>query len=374
MKPTPLSLTRKLLSFDTTNPPGNERGCARYLAGLLENVGFEIRCYEFADKRSTLIARLAGAADQLPICFTGHMDTVPLGPTAWTKDAFAGETDGDRLFGRGTSDMKSGVAAITLMALRLAKMSRRRAGMTLILTAGEETTCEGAAHVAALPGVIGAAGAIIAGEPTANAPWIAHKGCVRYEIKIKGVAAHASMPEEGVNAIHKAAGVIEKLRSFHFELPPHPILGKPTLAVTKMRAGTAINIIPDEAMIGVDIRTLPGQTEEDVRRQLEAALGAEVELGILNSAESVGTDADHPFVLEAFDTVRRLTGIRPLPAGAAYFTDCSVLTPAYGNPPTIILGPGEPEMAHKTDEYCYGSKIDLAVEAYWEIARNWCGI
>jgi succinyl-diaminopimelate desuccinylase len=69
-----------------------------------------------------------------------------------------------------------------------------------------------------------------------------------------------------------------------------------------------------------------------------------------------------------------LSGKRPMAAGAAYFTYCSVLTPAFGNPPTIILGPGEPEMAHKTDEFCYLSKIELAVEAYTEISRQWCGI
>jgi succinyl-diaminopimelate desuccinylase len=141
-----------------------------------------------------------------------------------------------------------------------------------------------------------------------------------------------------------------------------------------MTAGTAINIIPEEATIGVDIRTIPGQSEESVRRKLEATLGAEVEVRRLNSAASVGTDEADPFVREVFAVTHRLSKIPPRPAGATYFTDCSVLTRAYGTPPTVILGPGEPEMAHKTDEYCYISKLELAVEAYWEIARKWCGI
>ena len=113
----------------------------QYLGTMLEEVGFEVRYHEFADKRSTLVARFAGADEKLPICFTGHLDTVPLGVSPWAKDAFAGETDGDKLYGRGTSDMKSGVAAMTVMALRLAKIPHRRAGITLIFTAGEETTC-----------------------------------------------------------------------------------------------------------------------------------------------------------------------------------------------------------------------------------------
>jgi succinyl-diaminopimelate desuccinylase len=368
------SLTRKLLSFNTINPPGNERDCAYYLGKLLEEAGCEVRCYEFAEKRSTLIARLAGGSDKWALCFTGHLDTVPLGTTAWTRDAFAGETDGDKLFGRGTSDMKSGVAAIMLMALRLARFPARQAGLTIIFTAGEETTCEGAAHIAGLPGVLGEAGAIVAGEPTANAPWIAHKGCVRYALKTKGVAAHASMPEKGVNAIYKAAGVIGRLEAFEFDLPPHPFLGEPTLAVTTISAGTAINMIPEEARLCVDIRTLPGQTEESVRRRLEAVLGTEIELEKLDSAASVGTAADNEWIQTVFGVTERLTGERPVPAGAAYFTDCSILTPAYGNPPTIILGPGEPDMAHKIDEFCHVSKIDFAAEAYTEIAKKWCGV
>jgi succinyl-diaminopimelate desuccinylase len=212
-----VGLTRKLLSLDTINPPGDERECARVLGGILEGAGFHVAYYEFADKRATLIATLAGVSEKLPICFTGHLDTVPLGSTPWRRDAFAGETDGDKLFGRGTSDMKSGVAAITLMALRVARLPYRKAGMTIIFTAGEETTCEGAAHIARLPGVLGE-------------------------------------------------------------------------------------------------------------------------------------------------------------AGAPYFTDCSILTPAYRNPPTVILGPGEPEMAHQTEEFCYLSKLQLAVEIYSEIAGVWCEI
>jgi succinyl-diaminopimelate desuccinylase len=269
--------------------------------------------------------------------------------------------------------MKSGVAAIVLMALSLAKIAGRKVGVTLILTAGEETTCEGAAYIAGIPAALGNVGAIVAGEPTANAPWIAHKGCVRYAIKTKGIAAHASMPDKGVNAIYKAVEVIRKLQNFDFGLPPHPILGQPTLAVTTMAAGTAINIIPEETTIGVDIRTIPEQKEQDVRRKLEGALGTDVELLKLNSAASVGTDLNDSWVQVVFEIMEQLTGTRPAPAGATYFTDCSVLTPAYGNPPTIILGPGEPELAHKTDEFCYLSKIELAVEAYTQIARRWCG-
>jgi len=368
------SLTRKLLSFNTVNPPGDERDCAHFVGQLLEAAGYETNYYEFADKRATLIAMIGGSSDKLPLCFTGHLDTVPLGLAPWARDPLAGESDGDKLFGRGSSDMKSGVAAMVVMALRVAKLPARKSGLILVLTAGEETTCEGAQYVAGLDGVLGRAGAIVVGEPTANAPLIAHKGCVRYAIKFTGVAAHGSMPEQGVNAIYRAAGAVRQLADFDFAVPTHPFLGKPTLAVTMINGGTAINMIPAQATISLDIRILPGQTELEIRHKLTAALGADAELQLIHGAASVGTDANHEWVQQVFAIMHGLTGTRPVPAGATYFTDCSVLTPAYGNPPTIILGPGEPEMAHKTDEFCYLSKIEVAGEAYLAIAKEWCAL
>jgi len=372
MLPRVISLTSKLLSFRTVNPPGDEQESARYVGALLQDAGFTTGEYEFADKRTTLIATLSGSGDKLPICFLGHLDTVPLGSKAWDRDPFNGEIDGNKLYGRGASDMKSGVAAMTVMALRLAQIRHRRAEIKLILTAGEETCCQGAAHVAGLGDAIGQAGAIIVGEPTANDPWVGHKGCVRYSLITKGVAAHASMPEGGINAIYKAAEVVQKLKGFSFSEPHHPFLGAPTLTVSTIAGGIAINVVPDETTLGVDIRTLPAQEEDKIRTQLVALLGPEVTIKKLNDAPGISTDPEHPWVQQVYDIMEKLSDQRAKPAGAPYFTDASVLTSACGNPPTIILGPGEPQMAHKTDEYCCLFKVELALEAYTEIAKNWC--
>ena len=162
---TPLDLTRSLLAFNTINPPGQEQESAKYLSSLLESTGFQIRCYEFAPQRTTVIARLSGESDCPPLCFTGHVDTVPLGATQWHKDPFAGEIEGDKVYGRGSTDMKSGVAAMVIAAMRLAQRPTMKAGLTLVLTAGEETCCQGAYHLASLDNVLGRAGAIVVGEP-----------------------------------------------------------------------------------------------------------------------------------------------------------------------------------------------------------------
>src|SRR5258708_19925664 len=113
-------LPRSLLRFDTVSPRGRGRDCARHIGALLEPWGFRVAYHEFEEARTSVIARAGGADSKPPLCLTGHIDTVPLGARAWSRDPFTGETDGDRLYGRGSSDMKAGVAAILLPAPALA--------------------------------------------------------------------------------------------------------------------------------------------------------------------------------------------------------------------------------------------------------------
>ena len=250
----PVSLTRSLLAFDTINPPGDERTCAHYVGGFLEESGFHVDYHEFGTQRTSLVARLVGSGAKSPICFTGHLDTVPLGKMNWSMDPFAGEMDGNRFYGRGTSDMKAAIAGILLMGRRLSELKRRVADIVLVLTAGEETGCQGSRYLAGLGGeVLGEAGAIVVGEPTANQPLIGHKGVARYEIMTAGITAHASMPEQGENAIHKVAEVVQRLQSFNFGVDPHDILGAPTLNIGTITGGININSVPDQARIGIDI-------------------------------------------------------------------------------------------------------------------------
>ena len=369
----PLSLTRKLLAFNTINPPGQEYHCVKYLGKILENGGFKTNFYEFEEGRKNLIARLEGRGNKLPICFTGHIDTVPLGAAQWSKDPFKGEIEGDKVYGRGSTDMKGGVAAMVIACLRLAELSKSTAGITLIITVSEETGCQGAYHLAQSGNVLEKAGALIVGEPTSNYPLIGHKGALFLEAQTRGIAAHGSMPEKGVNAIYKAAQAVRKLQQFDFNFPSHPIFGSPTLNVGTITGGVNINSVPDQATIGIDIRTVPGQSNKDVYEILKSYLGETVELKCLTDAGAVSADQEHEWIQEVFEIMEPFLNERPLARGASYFTDASVLAPALGNPPTIILGPGEPEMAHKTDEFCYISKIEEAAEAYVEIGRKWCG-
>ncbi len=367
----PVVLTRTLVAFDTINPPGDERPCAEHLGRLLEDVGFTVSYHEFAERRTSLVARIGGSSETTPLCFTGHIDTVPLGATPWTVEPFAGEISDGKLYGRGTTDMKSGVAAFVVAVLRLGRELAAGPGVILVITAGEETGCEGAYHLAGLADVLGEAGAIVVAEPSSNQPWIGHKGAIWLTARTTGVTAHGSMPEQGVNAVYKAANAIGKLEDFDFNIAPDAILGKPTLNVGTVHGGLNFNSVPDMAEIGIDIRTTPGQDHATILSNLSGYLGDGVELETVVDVSGVLTDPANEWMQEVFDIMSSILGSRPEPHTAAYFTDASALAPAYGGAPTVILGPGEATMAHQTDEYCIVDRIGEAVEAYTEIARRW---
>ncbi len=369
----PVSLTQQLLRFDTINPTSPELPCAQYLAQLLEAGGFSVRLHEFAPGRTSLVAH-AGGGSAAPLCFAGHLDTVPLGVAPWTHDPFAGETHAGRLYGRGSSDMKSGIAALTCAALDLVRSGLlRKAGLLLVFVAGEETGCEGAAHLARTAGALGPASAMVVGEPTDGVPLVGHKGALWLDARVRGVTAHGSMPERGVNAIYRAARAVAALEAFHFDIAPDPLLGRPTLNVGTIRGGLNVNSVPDEAVVGIDIRTIPSQRHAQVRAELARVLGPDVELTARVDVPGLRTEVTDPFVRQVFDVVAPRLGRCPEAASAPYFTDASILTPAFGGIPTVVLGPGALVQAHQTDEYAEVKCIEETTEVYRELARRWCG-
>ena len=369
--PDAVELTRKLLSFNTINPPGAEEACAAYLGTLLEAAGFRVDYAAFAPTRTSLVARTGRDTGKPPLGFTGHIDTVPLGAAAWKQDAFGASLEGGRLYGRGSSDMKSGVAAFVVAALALAERLRDGPGVTLVITADEECGCGGAAFLAKQTSLLGTVGALVVGEPTGNYPLVGHKGALWLEARTTGVTAHGSMPERGDNAIFKAARAVDDLRKFDFGIDPHPLMGRPTLNVGTLHGGLNINSVPDSATIGVDIRTIPGQDHRQLREKLGRALGADVELVPIVDVEAIYSNPDEPWLQHVFAVAERQIGERPAPRTATYFTDAAVLNDVYRDIPICVLGPGEPHLAHQTDEFCLVDRVEQSVAIYTDLMREW---
>lgn len=369
----PRTLTRELLAFNTINPPGMERACARHLGALLEEAGFRVAYHEFADARTSLIAQIGAVHAKPPICFTGHIDTVPLGSARWSKDAFAGETDGDKLYGRGSTDMKSGVAAFVAAAIELAPHLARGPGLVLVITAGEEIGCEGARYLADHK-LLERAGAIVVAEPTANYPYVGHKGVAWFEIETFGVTAHGSMPEVGENAIVKMAGVIGDLEGFHFPVESHAVMGKPTMNIGTIRGGLNTNSVPDEARITVDTRSVPGIDHGHLCKSLQSLLaprGAQVRKIV--DVPPLYTDPADEWVQQVFEDCTPFLDGRPTPKTITFSTDGADLKRAFGGPAAVILGPGEPMLAHQTDEWCSIDRIEQSVDLFRTLMKRWCG-
>jgi succinyl-diaminopimelate desuccinylase len=366
-----IELTQELVRFETINPPGNESPCARHLGRILEAAGFETRYFEMGENRENLIARAGGRQDKLPLCFSGHADVVPLGAAPWHVAPFGADIADGKIYGRGSTDMKGGVAAFVSAAVALAPRLERSAGLTLVITAGEERGCEGA-HFLARQGVLPKVGALAVAEPTLNRPLAGHKGVFWIEGTAKGVTAHGSTPEQGVNAISKAARAVLALSALDFSAEAHPVLGRPTLNIGWLRGGLNINSVPDEARFGLDVRLVPGVERDRLLARFEVATGGEVAFDVLHTSDAVWTDPTDPWIAEVASIVRSTTGHAFEIGGASFFTDAAPLKPAMGNPPTIILGPGDPALAHQTDEYCSIDRIEEAEAIYSELIARWC--
>ena len=222
--------------------------------------------------------------------------------------------------------------------------------------------------------LLGKAGAMVVGEPTSNYPLVGHKGSLKFHAKFHGVSAHGSMPELGVNAIYKAAKAVSRLEGFDFGVKPHPVMGGPTMNVGTFEGGQGVNMVPDEASIGVDIRTVAGMDHKALLARLRDLLGKEAELDVFSDMNAVWTEPGQDWVQRVFEISGRVLGARPGAKTASYNTDAGNLLKVYSGAPTVVLGPGEATLAHQTDEYCSMARIREAVAIYEELICDWCGL
>lgn len=365
-----IALTRKLIAFNTVNPPGDEAEIARFIGSILTENGFFVDYIPYEDKRLQLVAEKGVSAGIPPLVFTGHFDTVPLGAQEWSFDPFGGEIKGDQLYGRGSSDMKGGLAAMIIAAIQAFQNGEPKEGIRLIFTAAEESGCHGAKQLVKTYDKIGQACGIVVGEPTANLPATGHKGAVYLNMTTSGKTAHSSMPHLGDNAIYKAARAILKVEKFDFCAEEDPLLGWPTVNVGKISGGLNLNSVPDFAGFTVDARTTTKVDHEEFLSKLKKEIGVEVTMETLVNLKAVTSNENDPFVQRVYAACGVGEAAPGYPKSLPYLTDGSVLQGAYGGVPTVILGPGQPEMAHQTNEFCSIAKLEEAVSIYRNIILN----
>jgi len=349
-------LLQELIALPSVNPAfvpagdprAGERRVADFLAFTADRVGLEIEFQEVLPGRSNLLARLtpAGKVTQR-ILLAPHLDTVGIMSEAQLKPS----ARQGRLYGRGACDTKGSVAAM-LSALMSVAASRQRPQQTEIIFAGlvdEENNQSGSR---ALVKNKFQADLAIVGEPTRLQVVTAHKGDLWLRLETRGKSAHGAKPHLGRNAVHAMARVVDALETDYaaqLRRRRHPLLGHATVNVGSITGGRQPNIVPAECAITIDRRTLPGETEAGVRREINTLLRARGLKATIADTKGAAclpmeTDARRPLVRQFC----RATG-RGRTIGVDFFCDASVL--AQGGIPGIVFGPGDIAQAHTADEW-----------------------
>lgn len=368
-----VELAQTLVRFNTTNPPENQGPCFEYLESLLTQAGFLVCRDTFAPGRQSLIALLHLGETENCLCLGGHADTVCVGGAPWDGAPFAGDIRQGCLYGRGASDMKAGLAALVSAAVTLAPVLRK-AGHNLMVQiyGGEETGCQGSFHVQETTNI--RPGAVLIGEPTNLQIHAGHRGALWIEAQAKGVTSHAAMPQFGDNALIKALDAAQALISLDLAPFTHPFLGQPTLALTTMKAGHNVNAIPDTATFTADIRTVPEFDSTAALTKIAERMGDDLTITTLLDIPPVWTNPDEPWMQRINELLsNRLDKDQPIGC-AKFFTDAAAIKKHWNDVPVAILGPGNPDLAHQTNEFCPVDQITLARDLYLDIAADWYGL
>jgi acetylornithine deacetylase/succinyl-diaminopimelate desuccinylase family protein len=364
-------LAQSFVQIDTQNPPGNEGALAASAAEYLGRWGLACEIQEVKPGRNNLLARLGSEGAHPHLIFNGHTDTVPAGG-GWTHDPCGGEIAGGRLYGRGASDMKGGLAAMIMAVEAIVRSGADFTGcLTLAAMMDEEETQDGT-RFAVSHGLRG--DFAIVGEPTDLRPVIAHKGDAVIEIETRGVEAHGSTPDAGVSAIDHMADVLIELRALSERMRARrdPVVGHPTLHVGTIEGGVNPWMVAGRCRITIDRRVLPGERAEDVVQEVQEVVdrldkrvpnfrGA---VRLATFARPMKTASDNPVVTAVREATATVLGRDPGVHGWSATCDANIHVND-GDTPAIVFGPGSIEReAHRPDESVAISELVEAAKIY----------
>jgi len=329
------------------HPFAGEQRMADFLASAAARAGLDVEMQKVLPGRSNLIARLRPRNKiRRTILLAPHLDTVGADGTK-----FIPQRKNGRVYGRGACDTKGSVAAM-LAALAELAGAKSRPQETEIVFAGLVDEEQAQAGSRALVAGRFKADLAIVGEPTRLQVVTAHKGSLWLQLETRGRAAHGATPWRGQNAVHEMARIVDWLETDYaaqLRRRKHPLLGAATVNVGTISGGTQPNIVPDHCAITVDRRTLPGETEAGVRREIALRLRARklaAKMGSTKLAPALPMETDRrlPLVRQFL----RSTG-QTRPVGVDFFCDAAVLSA--GGIPSVVFGPGDIAQAHTADEW-----------------------
>lgn len=360
-----------IIKVNTSNPPGNEKDLTQYIIKRYE--GYEdIIEIDNGDNRASLIVNIEGTSDDT-VAFIGHIDTVPVSdPSVWKYPPFDGHIEGDIMYGRGTSDMKSGAACmITLGEYFIKNKIKPNKNIKLIFTADEESSGKGVISVFE-KGYLEDVDFIIVPENTSSDVVLKEKGALWISLELFGKSAHGARPDLGINAIEIVYELVNDLKSYVESYCNDELLGDTTASLNWISGGEKTNIIADYCKAEIDVRANPDLSNEDVLRYLEKQIykyehkykGLKVEYSVLTDRPSLEMEADNKYVVNFVETLDKMK-MEYKYAGVTYFTDLSLTIPKLETP-FVIFGPGFIDKGHQTDECVSIEAVKKANEFFIE--------
>lgn len=369
-----IALLKEILAIPSVNGADNEGAVAEFIANYLKEKHIDVFVQQIDETHANIIAKLEGKSSET-VVWNGHLDTVPYGNTEeWNTDPSIPVEKNGRIYARGASDMKSGLAAMVYLLGEIGESGEKPEQTILFLgTCDEEKSGLGAEKI--LEEIDLSSGSLLLiGEPTGCKLGVAQKGCIWAQLNISGKTSHGAYPEEGYNAVEYGMKIVHRIKKWVTEYE-HRLLGTATAQVTMIQGGIAPNMTPDFAEILLDIRIVPGISAEDVEKKIKKICREEVEetngevkfeVRIKNARRAIEI-AEEERWLKEFKAYLKQNDAETEEIGINYFTDASILTKKESEIPVLLFGPGEPRLAHKPNEFVELEKYEKYIEILGEI-------
>ena len=370
-----IDILSELVKINSVNPewggPGEGR-IAKWVRTYLEDEGLEVSETEVLPGRPNIIAKIAGKNPGKRLVLETHMDTVAT--AGMTIDPFAPEIREGRLYGRGSVDVKAGLAAMMHAITNLKETPECEVWFAAV--ADEEHAYRGVLSlIDELPELpSGERASAVVAEPTENRVVRANKGVLRWKVRTQGEAAHSAKPWLGKSAILEMAKVLGRIEADELRLDknPHPLLGPATCSVGLIQGGSQVNVVAEHCEISLDRRLLPGEEGAAVLEEYRGLLsGLDFEMDLPELCdEAMETPADASIVRTASEVLSAMGG-DPEPCGVPFGCDVTKLSRA--GIPGIIFGPGSIDQAHASVEYVETSQVEFAAVFYGELIARFQG-
>ncbi len=383
-----IELTQALVRIPTVVTSGFgevEAPAAALVAELMRGFGWAVTVEEVAPGRPNVIGVVTGGAPGRTLMFEGHLDVVTPGEAeSWSFPPFSGDIVDGRLLGRGSADMKAGVAAM-IHAARAAELGGFDGRIIVGVMADEEGMMLGAKHFARSELAASGIDGVIVCEPEGGEICAVAKGAIRLRIDLEGVMAHGAMPHQGRNPLPALGSLLMGLgeleRQVAQSVGTHPHLGDFYLTPTVLAAGdpSQVNVIPASASVYLDVRTVPAVGHSGLlhlvtrlAEQIADDAGLTATVTVIDDRPPVDTPEDAPVVRALVDAHEAHTGEVAVFGGVPGTTDGTILTRDAGLA-TVVYGPGGKWIAHQRDEYVDVADIVTCLSVYTAAARIFLG-